>query len=389
MNDPYAEVHMPRTFLAPQRVISGDQSIAGLGRTFADLDWPKGGVFVVIDQALAGSGLAAPALASLEAEGYQPVIAEEVRAEPSAGNAREALTRARASRPVAVVGIGGGSAIDLAKFVALVLEEDRDITAFFGVTEVRRQVRLVAVPTTTGTGAEVTRIAMLSEAKRKIIVSSPDLVPDLVILDPALVSGLPPAVLAATGLDALCHAMESMLSTNRSALSLSSSRQALRIVAKWLLRGYQSPADKDARRAMLYAAHFAGLGLNAGVVLGHSIGYTIASRTTLPHGITCAMALPACLRYARPASETMLALIAEDVTGSPDIDGLLSWVMDLNDALGVPDSLASAGIHPAEVALMARECVERYPRPNNPRPLEIDPIDDLYQHLAAGLRTAA
>ena len=384
--DAFAESREPRMFLSPSRVIAGDQASHRLGSIAAELGWPGGRILVVVVHAIGELGLAAPALRSLESSGFSPVQGEAVRAEPSTADARAMLAFARRTGPVAVLGVGGGSAIDLAKFVALALADDSDIADFYGAPAARRRAKLIAIPTTTGTGAEVTRIAMLSEAGRKIIVSSPELVPDLVVLDGAMVARLPSTVLAATGLDALCHAVESMLSTNRSALSLANSLAALKLISKWLPRGYRSPDDVQARRALLYAAHFAGLGLNAGVVLGHSIGYTIASRTSLAHGVTCAMALPACLAYARPVGDRMLQLIAAETIGRPDPDALVEWVIELTAGMGVPPSLTAAGIPASAVAEMARECIEQYPRANNPIPLKYEPVRDLYEKLAAGRR---
>jgi alcohol dehydrogenase class IV len=169
---------------------------------------------------------------------------------------------------------------------------------------------------------------------------------------------------------------------------MANSRQGLRLVANWLRQSYEQPGDVEARRGVLYGAHFAGRGLNAGVVLGHSIGYTIANRAAVSHGISCAMALPYCLRYALPAAETMLGEAAFEAIGRRDVSALLSWIWQLNDDLNVPATLSGVGID-ASAEELADECMERYPRPNNPAPLERRRLVAMYRAMADGDRAAA
>ena len=375
----------PTMFVAPERVLAGDGSSRELGPTLAGMGCDPGPVCVIGDQAVLSMGLADPVLDSLRGAGFSPVVADGIPGEPTLEMARGGAAAVVASEPVAVVGIGGGSALDMAKLAALVASADEDVEAYFGVRDdVDRKVRLAAVPTTAGTGSEATRISMLSHEHRKVIVSSGALVPDLVALDPELLVSMPRAVTAATGLDALCHAIEALLSTNRSPLSIASSEQGLKLIVRSLRRCWDQPDDIGARRGALYGAHFAGRGLNAGVVMGHSMGYTLANRAPLAHGISCAMALPFCLRYVRGAAEPILQEIAAEVTGQPDIDGLIEWVWNLNSDLEVPSGFESVGIAAGAAAELAEECFERYPRPNNPEPLELGKLTTLYEAVGRG-----
>lgn len=374
-----------RTFLAPPKVLVGDGSSAKIGDVLASMGAPPGVVAVVADEAVLRLGLARAAVASLERAGFEPRVAASTAAEPTLDDAAQCIDAVRASGAVAVVGIGGGSALDLAKFAALAAPREDGLDSYLGTRDdVRRTLTLAAIPTTAGTGSEATRIAMLSVAKQKRIVSSAALVPDLVVLDPLLVLSLPVTVAAATGLDALCHAIESLLSTARSRLSVADSQQGLRLVARWLRQSCSDPRDVEARRNVLYGAHFAGRGLNAGVVLGHSIGYTIANRTSIAHGISCAMALPYCLRYERSSGDGAVIEIAVQTLGVADADALVAWLFQLNRDLGVPRSLAAAGIVAPHAAEMAQECLERYPRPNNPTPLELGRLTALYEAMRDG-----
>ncbi|MCB1486540.1 MAG: iron-containing alcohol dehydrogenase [Bauldia sp.] len=385
MIDSILQRHDPRMFLVPERTLVGDGSSMASGRALDDLGCSPGPVAIVADASVLRLGSADAILESIRAHGYGAEVLAGVTGEPTVDDAREAVEAVRRVDPVAVVGIGGGSALDLAKFVALVAPRDEPVDAYFGVRDdVARRVKLVAIPTTAGTGSEATRIAMLSANKRKTIVNSAALVPDLVLLDPKLVMSLPGPVTASTGLDALCHAIEALLSTNRSPLSIADSRQGLRMVAQSLVRSFDRPEDIEARRGVLYGAHFAGRGLNAGVVLGHSVGYTIANRVTVAHGISCAIALPYCIRYARPVAEDTLTEIARDVTGHPDVDGLIAWIHDVNRTLGVPRDFVAVGISRESVADMAIECSEKYPRPNNPVPFEPGRLAAMYEAMAEG-----
>jgi alcohol dehydrogenase class IV len=390
MSDSLLQRMVPGTFVAPQRTLIGDGCSAGLGAVIAACGWGRGPAAVVADEAVVRLGLAEPILASLASAGFPPTLLDVLAGEPTLADAGERIAAIRKLGPVVVIGVGGGSALDLAKFAALAAPRAEPVEAYVGRRDdVRRELPLAVVPTTAGTGSEVTRISMLSIDKRKAIVSSASLIPDLVALDPNLVLSLPRSVTASTGLDAFCHAVESLLSTSRTPLSIANSRQALRLVSRWLQRGCDHPNDVEARRALLYGAHFAGLGLNAGVVVGHSIGYTIASRAAVTHGISVAMALPYCVRFSRSAAEPVLAEIAEEVTGRADVDGLIKWIFEIRRDLSVPDSLPAVGIDPKFADEMAVECHQRYPRPNSPVPLELPRLRRMYEALAAGDRATA
>lgn len=362
----------------------GDGSSQQIGAALRGLGCHLGKVAVVVDTVVLGLGLGEPVLTSLRDSGFTPETAWSTNGEPTVAEARNALAAIRSLTPVAIVGIGGGSALDLAKLVAIAATRDESIEDYSGVRDdIGRALRLVAVPTTAGTGAEATRISMINDDAGKRIISSAALIPDLVALDPQMVLSLPKSVTASTGLDALCHSVEAVLSTDRSTLSIANSHQGLRLVSRSLLRSYERPDDIEARREVLYGAHFAGLGLNAGVILGHSVGYTIANRAHVSHGISCAMALPYCVRYVLPNARPLVAEIAQGVLGRPDTDGLISWITELNRTLEVPNMIA-AGIAPGSALEMARECLERYPRPNNPVPMELKRLTTMYSAMIAG-----
>jgi alcohol dehydrogenase class IV len=378
--------HPLRPFVAPSRVLAGPGATSQAGtELFAIGVSPgAGGVLVIADQALIGLGLVAPLLASLDAGGFENHLGQGITGEPTPEAIAGLLAEARAMRVAAVVGIGGGSAIDAAKLAAAAARNELPLTTGLGPTAVLDDVPpMAAIPTTAGTGAETTAVAMLWHERQKRIFVHPRLVPRVAVLDPDLLSGLPRAVTAASGLDAISHAVESMLSTFRTPLTVAAARSALSRLAGALPIEFEA-TDPGARQAMSLGAYEAGLALNASVVIGHSIAYTIAARTGLSHGVTCAMALPYCLAYCRYEAEAEIRTMAEVVGVSPARDGFTSWVSDLTASLGIPSSLDAVGIGPDDLPAMAAECCDRYPRPNNPRALEPQAVLHLLRCFHSG-----
>ena len=371
-----------RDFLAPQYVLNGDGAARQTGDALRRSGVAPGTALVVCDRFLFDAGIVTPLLDGLREAGFAAEVFSDVTREPTVDDAERAVAQARRIGPAAVVGVGGGSSMDLAKVAALLAANDGPVDDHIGMNLPEQPpIPLALVPTTAGTGAETTRIAILSAGGGKRIINHRLLVPVVAVLDVDLVMGLPPAVTAATGLDALTHATESFLSTSSSALSASMSLRAAELLSTWLPVAYAEPDNRAARRATLYGAFLAGLGLNAGVVLGHSMAYTIANRAHLAHGVTCAMALPFCLAYNAAAEVEGSDQLASRLTRgrATDLRAAADAVVELNDSLGIPASPLAAGIDQSELEPMAEECVAMYPRPTNPMPMTGARVSALYR----------
>jgi alcohol dehydrogenase class IV len=283
--------------------------------------------------------------------------------------------------------------MDVAKLAAALTTNPGAVAEFLGAGRVKvPSVPTVMVPTTAGTGSEATQVAMLAiDGKKAAVVSAP-LMARAAVLDPDLTLGLPPAITAASGLDALSHAFESYLSTTANSSTRGASLHAATLIASAIRDAFDDGADRDARMSMLTGAYWSGIGLNASVVLGHSIAYTIANRTGLPHGVTCSMALPYCLAYNESASggriqELALALreqIGESARQRSDPTGIYGWLTELEHHLQVPASLADVGITPDDLSAMVDECIASYPRANNPVPFDAESLGRLYGFLFKG-----
>lgn len=375
-----------RPFVAPARVLAGPGATAAAGAELvaAGLSPATGSVLIVADQTLIGLGLVEPLRLSLDAAGFDTQIGPGIAREPTHDTVSGLIEGMRGTAVAAVVGIGGGSAIDASKLAAVALTNEIPLTAGLAPTAPLGNVApIVAIPTTAGTGAETTAVAMLWHERQKRIFVHALLVPRIAVLDPDLLIGLPRPVAAASGMDAISHAIESMLSTFRSPLTTVAAQSALRRMAGALPAEF-AQTQPQTRQEMSLGAYEAGLALNASVVIGHSIAYTIAARTGLSHGVTCAMALPYCLAYCRDQAEDQIRAMA-DIVGVPaEVDSFIAWVNDLAASLQIPLSLAAVGITADDLPSMAAECCERYPRPNNPRTVERREVERLLRQFHAG-----
>jgi alcohol dehydrogenase class IV len=376
-----------RDFLAPQCVLNGDGAARKAGDALRSLGVAPGRALVICDRFVFDSGAATSLLDGLRSAGFDVDVFADVTREPTLDDATAAAARARAIKPATIVGVGGGSAMDLAKVVALLATNDGPVESHIGVDLPEQPpVPFALVPTTAGTGAETTRISMLAADTGKRIVSHRALVPLVAVLDVDLVMTLPPPVTSATGMDALTHATESFLSTSSSVLSTSMSLRAAQLLSEWLPVAHAHPDDRKARRATLYGAFMAGLSLNAGVVLGHSMAYTVANRAHASHGVTTAMALPFCLAYNATAEIEGGDQLALALTGGrhSDLRSVANMLLELNDRLGMPSSPSAVGIAASEAEAMAKECVTKYPRPTNPVVMTEERVASLYRAWFAG-----
>jgi alcohol dehydrogenase class IV len=196
--------------------------------------------------------------------------------------------------------------------------------------------------------------------------------PDVAVLDAELTLGLPRGVTAATGMDALAHACEAFLSTNATLLTDAHALEAVQAISASLVACCgEGPTTSD-RERLLFGAHLAGTALNAGVIVGHSVAYALSSRTHLPHGVSTGALLPYFLLYNKPSSGSRLQRLAEVALSNPSAGcgDLIDWIAGTIGAVGLPERLSDVDLTRDQLAEMADEVVERYPRPNNPVPLE-------------------
>ncbi len=367
----------------PRRLVLGDGSIMSLGGALRGLGVASGAVLVVADAVLVDHGLTRGVEETLRMAGYDAVLFAQSAGEPDLATADAVVSAVRAASYTAVVGFGGGSAMDPAKLAAGLAENDGAVEEYLrGRTIEREALPLALVPTTAGTGAEASKNTIVTHESRKFVIGSPLLCPSLALLDPALTVTCPGQVTAASGMDALAHAIEATLSLWANPFTTLNALAAVRTISRWLRPAYEDGSNEEARRAMLYSAYLAGLSINASTLLGHTMAYTIATRSHLPHGVTTAMSLPYCIAYNAPAAAERIRMLATEAgEGRASLAG---WVRRLADDLGMPPSLQHVGLGENDLPEMVEECFEKYPRPNNPFPFERARLLELYGYFVEG-----
>ena len=313
----------PFTFNTTKSIVFRPGAAAEMGETTQAVLGDK--VLFVTDAGIVALGLCAPAIASLKAKGAQVSVFDAVEADPSRATLEAAVAMGQAIGATGVIGFGGGSAMDVAKVAALLLGSGEDLDGAWGVGNAKGpRLPLVLVPTTAGTGSEVTPVSIISvggEEKRG--VSSPILLPDIAVLDAELTLGLPGPITAATGVDAMVHAIESYASANANNNPISQllARQALRMLGANILKVMETPRDLEARSAMLLGATLAGQAFgNSPVAAVHALAYPIGGTFHVPHGVSNALILPHVLRFNAPAAYNAYSEIAVDAF--PHLDSI-------------------------------------------------------------------
>ena len=348
-------------------------AIAGkrLGRT----------VLFVTDPGLRKLGLCDAAIASLESVGASVAIFDSVEADPSLATVMKAVEAGRSAGATGVAGFGGGSSLDVAKVAALLLGSGEDIDGAWGVAQAKGpRLPLVLAPTTAGTGSEVTPVAIVTvgdEEKRG--VSSAIILPDIAVLDPELTLGLPPAITAATGVDAMVHAIEAYASknANNNPLSKMLARQALQLIGANIEKAVLDGKDVEARGAMLLGSMLAGQAFaNSPVAAVHALAYPIGGTFHVPHGLSNALVLPHVLRFNAPDAAHLYAEIAADafprLAREEGVQGrcaaFIEELASLSKRLGLQPRLRDVGIGEEHLKKMAADAMKQQRLlVNNPR----------------------
>jgi alcohol dehydrogenase len=335
---------------------------------------------LVTDRFLHRSGLLDPALASLKASGWTVQVIDDVVADPPDHVVQAAVELARAADTQIVVGLGGGSSMDVAKLLAVLVGSDQPLSEMYGIGNVRgERLPLVQIPTTAGTGSEVTPISIVTTGETtKAGVVAPQLYADLAILDADLSMGLPPKITAATGIDAMVHAIEAYTSKHKkNALSDMLAVKALSLLSANILTACRDGGNRPAREAMLLGAMLAGQAFaNAPVAAVHALAYPIGGIFHVAHGLSNSLVLPHVLRFNAPAAAGLYAelagILAPAVTGSDEArtDGLIRYVEQLALDTGIERTLREVGVAQTDLPRLAQDAMKQTRLlGNNPREL--------------------
>ncbi|MCW3151496.1 iron-containing alcohol dehydrogenase [Achromobacter spanius] len=336
---------------------------------------------LVTDSFLHRSGALQPALDSLAAAGWQTLVIDDVVADPPEAVVEAAAARARAFNADMVIGFGGGSSMDVAKLVAVLCQGEQPLSAMYGIDQVRgKRLPLVQVPTTAGTGSEVTPISIVTTgATTKSGVVAPQLYADAAYLDAELTVGLPAAATAATGVDAMVHAIEAYTSKRlKNPLSDHLAVLALKLLSANLLTVCRDGTNLQARSDMLLGAMLAGQAFaNAPVGGVHALAYPVGGIFHVPHGLSNALVLPAVLHFNAQAAAPLYAELGAAVGLPASTDAaagaaaFIAFLEDLIRQAQLPQGLRAVGITEADLpALASSAMLQQRLLMNNPLPID-------------------
>ena len=302
-----------------------------------------------------------------------------VRGNPVAANIEEGLAAYRAGSHDGVIAFGGGSALDAGKVIAFMSGQTRPLWDFEDVgdwwtrADPKGIAPVVAVPTTAGTGSEVGRAGVVvnEETHQKKIIFHPQMMPRVVISDPELTVGLPPAITAATGMDAFVHCFEAYCAPGFHPLADGIALEGMRLIQTYLPRACEQPTDLEARSRMLAAASMGATAFQKGLGGVHAIAHPVGANFNTHHGLTNAILLPYVIVYNRPAIGERLAVIARalDLSGEP-FAAVFDWVLAFRKRLNIPHTLAEIGVPEESAELIGREAAIDPSASGNPQPAE-------------------
>jgi len=382
MNPPFA-------FTGAKKIVFGNGTFDTLPDHIRELKASR--PLVVLDKNLAGTGFRDRVKELLNKEGFKMTLFDkQVEAEPRLEVADEGAKAALKGKCDIVVGIGGGSAMDIAKAVAVLAANNKKAADCLGLNKVPGPgLPKIMVPTTAGTGSEVTftSVFIRQNLKKKEGMNSPYLYPELALLDPTLTLSLPPVATASTGVDALCHAIESYTSVNASPMSEMFSLEAIQLISSSLRTCVHDGANLEAREKMLLGSLYAGLGLaNAGVGAVHSLSYPLGGKYGVSHGLANTVMLPYVMSFNLPGALEKFTVIAEVMGEITDDLPLreaaylaVEAVQSLIEDCGIYTTLEDLNIPEEDFPELAKVAMTvTRPLENNPRKVTIEDAIEIY-----------
>jgi len=348
---------------------------------------------LVTDPGLAALPMVARAAALCSKAGLHCAVFADVQPNPVEENVTRGVAAYLAGGHDGVIAFGGGSALDAAKAIALMVGQKRPLWDFedredwFTRVDVAGMAPVVAVPTTAGTGSEVGRASVITDVKdhTKKIIFHPRMLPAIVIGDPELTVGLPAHVTAATGMDALSHCLEAWCSPFYHPMAEGIAAEGMRLVRQWLPTAVHEGASIEARSHMLVASSMGATAFQKGLGAMHSLSHPCGANLNTHHGLTNAVVMPYVLVWNRRAIEGKMTRLAAYLgLARQSFDGFLDWVLELRRDIGIPDTLAEIGVHEQHAAAFAPQALADPSTGGNPQPMTEDDYRILYLNCIRG-----
>lgn len=381
--------HKTSVFQTVPRIIFGCGAVEKLAEGAKALGASK--VAVITDPGLVQAEVHVPVMEVLESAGLSPALFQDVEPDPKIEIVNNCLALIKSHQADFIIGLGGGSAMDISKAAAVMHNNEGPINRYAGVNLVPRQgLPTILIPTTAGTGSEVTSIAVLSDTANqvKVGVVSDHMFARLVLLDPELTLGLPPHITASTGLDALIHAIESYTGSQATFLTEPLAMEAIRLIGKNLRLAYADGSNVEARTGMLQASLLAGMAFaNTQTAGAHACALSLGGKYHLPHGVATSLMLPAVMRFNAIAAPAKFANIAEAFGETLDglspmekTDKAINAVERLIKDIGFKLGLENYGVKHEDIPLLSKRAIGAARLwKNNPRRATEEQIQQIFK----------
>ncbi|MGB9627735.1 MAG: iron-containing alcohol dehydrogenase [Thermodesulfobacteriota bacterium] len=374
---------------SPHLILAGIGASERLGQEAKGIGAKR--VLLVTDQGIIDSGVAEKIQDQLKKEGMEVEIFKEVLPDPDIANAEACIERAKKGKYELIVGLGGGSPMDIASVTSVMLTNPGTIYDYFGINLVKNPgIPTILIPTTAGTGAEVTPNAILTDTKEKLkkAIVSPYILPRIAIVDPLLTLSMPPSVTSSSGIDALTHAIESYTSNNSTILTDLFAKEAIVMIGQSLRTAVANGNHLEARYDMSIGSLYAGISLaNAGVTAVHALAYPLGGQFNIPHGIANGLLLPYVMEFNVLGNIPKFAQVAKFLGERVEHLSLLDQayhsamaVKALYKDLKIPQSLRELNVPKEAISEMARAAINvTRLMGNNPRKMTVEDIEKIYE----------
>ena len=349
---------------------------------------------VVTDKGLMKFGVAKMVLDVLDEAAIPYAVYDDVKPNPTVTNVKNGVEACKQAGADFIVAIGGGSSMDTAKGIGIVCNnpEFADVVSLEGVADTKKKtVPIIALPTTAGTAAETTiNYVIIDETKqKKMVCVDPNDIPCVAIIDAELMYSLPKSLTAATGMDAMTHAIEGLITKGAWELSDMFEIKAIEMIHRYLPLAVNEPTNPVGRDGMAVAQYVAGMAFsNVGLGVDHGMAHPLSALPAVPHGVPCAMLLPTVMRFNAPAALPKYVGIAKAVGGYKEgmtqeeaADAACTEIENLSKLVGIPAHLSELGITEKDIDALADQAIEDVCTPGNPRPVTREDIVALYKKI--------
>lgn len=379
---------MSYKFFMPAISLIGADCLKDAGDQVGELGFKK--ALIVTDKVLGQIGIVKKVTDVLDNKNIEYAIYDETKPNPTVKNVNDGLALLKEKECDFVISLGGGSAHDCAKGIALLATNGGEIKDYEGVDKSKKpQLPMVGINTTAGTGSEMTLFAIITDEERHIKMALVDkhLTPIIAVNDPMLMLAMPKSLTAATGMDALTHAIEAYVSTSATPITDACAEKAIELISNYLVNAVENGQDVEARDMMAYAEYLAGMAFNnASLGYVHAMAHQLGGFYNLPHGVCNAILLPHVQEYNKATSASRLAKIAkimggniEGLTDEQGADLCIDMIKSLSQTIGIPEGLGVLGVKESDFETLATNALNDACSLTNPRKGNLEEVIAIFK----------